>query len=108
LTGAEFVRRLATHVLPAGFTKIRHYGLLGNNQRARLVPRARLALAGSRWHQPTAPTPPAVRPVATTGCPACGSRRLTCLGRQTPDGGFRGLRPKAVPPAHPARAPDTS
>ena len=110
LTGEEFVRRLAAHVLPAGFTKIRHYGLLGNNQRARRVPLARTALASSRWHQPLAPaapatTAPAAAPRPANGCPACGSARLTCVGRLTADGRFR--RCHRTPPA-PSRAPDTS
>ena len=49
LSGADFVHRLSLHVLPRGFTKIRHYGLLGNNRRQRTVPLARAALARSRW-----------------------------------------------------------
>ena len=41
LTGVEFIRRLRLHLLPRGFTKIRHYGLLGNNRRHQRVPQAR-------------------------------------------------------------------
>ena len=29
LTAEEFLRRFVQHVLPKGFVKIRHYGLLG-------------------------------------------------------------------------------
>lgn len=36
LSGVEFLHRLSLHVLPEGFTKIRHYGLLGNNLRRSL------------------------------------------------------------------------
>jgi hypothetical protein len=47
LTGVEFIRRLRLHLLPRGFTKIRHYGLLGNNRRHRRVAQARTALVTS-------------------------------------------------------------
>jgi hypothetical protein len=30
---AEFIRRFLLHVLPDGFVKIRHFGLLGNRNR---------------------------------------------------------------------------
>jgi hypothetical protein len=33
LSAAEFLRRWVAHVLPAGFVKIRHYGLLANRGR---------------------------------------------------------------------------
>jgi hypothetical protein len=34
LEGVEFLRRWVSHVLPRGFVKIRHYGLLANRHRA--------------------------------------------------------------------------
>jgi hypothetical protein len=40
----EFVRRFCLHVLPRGFVKIRHYGLLGNRQRHKRLERARRLL----------------------------------------------------------------
>ena len=33
LTALEFVRRLLLHVLPTGFMRIRHYGILANRHR---------------------------------------------------------------------------
>jgi len=33
LSGVEFVRRFLMHVLPKGFVKIRHYGLLANRNK---------------------------------------------------------------------------
>ncbi|HWI54367.1 MAG TPA: IS91 family transposase [Desulfobacteria bacterium] len=33
LTAEEFIRRFLIHILPSGFMKIRHYGLLGNRNR---------------------------------------------------------------------------
>jgi hypothetical protein len=44
LSGVEFIRRFCRHVLPPGFTKIRHYGLLGNNRKASAIPQVRLLL----------------------------------------------------------------
>ena len=34
LDGVEFLRRFLMHTLPKGFTRIRHFGFLSNNQRA--------------------------------------------------------------------------
>lgn len=56
--GVEFVRRLAEHVLPAGFTRIRHYGLLSA---------AHVHAAWQSAYQqlaPTRPTTPAEAPAA--------------------------------------------
>ena len=33
LDGAEFIRRFLMHVLPKGFVKIRHYGILANRNK---------------------------------------------------------------------------
>ena len=33
LDALEFLRRFGTHVLPSGFVKVRHYGLLANRFR---------------------------------------------------------------------------
>ena len=52
LDADEFVRRFLLHVLPRGFTRLRHYGLLANRCRAR-----KLALCRGLLGQP-APEPP--------------------------------------------------
>ncbi len=49
LDADEFIRRLLLHVLPRGFTRLRHYGLLANRCRAR-----KLALCRGLLHQPAA------------------------------------------------------
>jgi len=33
LSGVEFLRRFATHILPAGFVRIRHYGFLASRNK---------------------------------------------------------------------------
>jgi hypothetical protein len=45
LDAVEFIRRFLLHVLPAGFVKIRHFGLLANRNRSRA-----LALCRSHLH----------------------------------------------------------
>ena len=49
LDGGEFIRRFLLHVLPAGFVKIRHFGLLANRNR-----RQALALCRVHLHPSTA------------------------------------------------------
>lgn len=82
LTGVEFLRRFLFHVLPRGFTKIRHYGLLGNNRHQRRVALARAALE----HSPLRFEPKAAHPAPAQGptpmlCPHCQSNRLRSVAR---------------------------
>jgi hypothetical protein len=44
LTAHEFLRRFLIHVLPAGFHRIRHFGLFANHQRTRQLERLRALL----------------------------------------------------------------
>jgi hypothetical protein len=44
LEAQEFLRRFALHVLPSGFMRIRHYGLLANRNKRALLADARAAL----------------------------------------------------------------
>ena len=48
LDADEFIRRFLLHVLPRGFTRLRHYGLLANRCRAR-----KLAMCRALFGQPT-------------------------------------------------------
>src|ERR1700688_1035071 len=45
LATSEFIRRFLMHVLPGGFPRIRHYGLLASSARAENIARARQLLA---------------------------------------------------------------
>jgi len=47
LAGVEFLRRFLLHVLPRGFPRIRHYGLLGNRARAAKLAACRLQLGAT-------------------------------------------------------------
>jgi hypothetical protein len=74
----EFIRRFLMHVLPAGFHRIRYYGLLASGQRAENVARARELLA-----PPIIPvdaikaiSPNAADAQTTNLCPCCGGRMI--------------------------------
>lgn len=38
LDGVEFVRRFLMHVPPKGFVRVRHYGILSNQNKRKLIP----------------------------------------------------------------------
>ncbi len=44
LSAAAFIHRFLLHVLPKGFQRIRHYGLLANRHKAACLAKARAAL----------------------------------------------------------------
>ena len=99
LPADEFLRRFRQHLLPRGFTKIRHYGLLANHARSRLIAQARGALAES---SPAVPALPASAPPpdpAPPRCPHCGDTRLYVRGLLRPDGRFVAVRAARVVPA---------
>jgi Putative transposase/Transposase zinc-binding domain len=74
----EFIRRFLLHVLPKGFHRIRHYGLLANGARAEIIARARELLAVAAAEVETddpATTDPAPKARAYP-CPCCGGRMI--------------------------------
>ncbi len=75
LSAEEFLRRFVQHVLPKGFMKIRHYGLLASRQReARLRLARRLLL--TTLVVTTLVVSSSLAPAESPRCPACGSVRL--------------------------------
>ena len=96
LSPDEFIRRFLLHVLPKGFHRIRHYGLLASAGCKANIARAKELMAA-----PMAEVdPPAVHdtadPEATTDhrppCPCCGGRMIIEVFA-------RGGAPRARPPA---------
>jgi hypothetical protein len=75
LATPEFIRRFLIHVLPAGFHRIRHYGLLANPVRAKQLPRLRELLANDTAdsNSPIKGTTDDEPPTSTYTCPACGA-----------------------------------
>jgi Putative transposase/Transposase zinc-binding domain len=95
---SEFIRRFLLHVLPAGFRRVRHYGLLANAHRAAKLAQCRRLLAargvsdGADRSDITQMVRSALEP---SGCPCCGAsmRMIEALPLQT-------VRP------YPVRRPD--
>ena len=92
LSPDEFIRRFLLHVLPKGFHRIRHYGLLASAGRKANVARARELLA--------APAPPesddtVPLPDPRPPCPCCGGRMVIIEIFQ------RAAQARAPPASHP-------
>jgi len=73
LSTDEFIRRFLLHVLPKGFHRIRHYGLLASAGRKANVARARELLAAPAPAEVEETAPP---PDARPPCPCCGGRMV--------------------------------
>ena len=86
LDAHEFLRRFALHVLPRGFNRIRHYGLLANRNKGALLARARAALdAPAPAPERTAPESVAafwqrVADIDIARCPNCLRGTLRVVG----------------------------
>jgi hypothetical protein len=94
LAADEFIRRFLLHVLPRGFHRIRHYGLLAGSARKNSLAQARelLAIAPSPDADP-ADQPVDVRPP----CPRCGGHMIVVEA-------FERWRQPRAPPHAPAPA----
>ena len=98
----EFIRRFLMHVLPKGFHRIRHYGLLASGHRSANLARARELLAlPARSEPPQAPIAdePCMLP---RPCPCCGGRMFII------ETFARGCEPNHRPTAPAAIRIDTS
>jgi hypothetical protein len=87
LSAEEFLRRFVTHVLPKGFMKIRHYGLLASRQREAHLHRARQLLFAVTVLTAVTSGAPSSEAAETTQakCPRCGGTRLLhCPLEQSP------------------------
>ena len=73
----EFIRRFLMHVLPRGFHRIRHYGLLAHAARANNIARVRELLAAPKPINEAADVTDADQPQAPEHpCPCCGGRMV--------------------------------
>ncbi len=69
----EFIRRFLLHVLPHGFHRIRHYGLLANGNRVHNIARARELLAVPEPEDSAEDNDDKT----PNTCPCCGGRMIT-------------------------------
>ena len=105
LDGQEFIRRFLLHVLPPGFQRIRHYGLLGNRHRAAKLARCRELLAAPAPMLPQEAPPldyqdryQRLTGVSLRDCPECGHGQMFCVESFLP-----GAQPRGPPGRHDER-----
>src|SRR6059036_36565 len=94
LDADEFIRRFLIHVLPDGFHRIRHYGLLANGNRTGNIALARRLLGGPDPPPSSGDSDGTENPhedSAWNACPCCGGRMIIietfepgCQPRQWP------------------------
>jgi hypothetical protein len=101
LDASEFTRRFLLHVLPSGFQRIRHYGLLANCHREARLEQCRQLLA-------VPPPPPPDEPadyqdqyqhltgISLRDCPRCGKGQMVRIETFLPGTPVRG--PPGVAP----------
>jgi len=86
LSAAEFLARFLLHVLPAGFVRIRHFGLLASRTRTAKLARCRELLGQAPAPPPGPPESLAALMQRLSGmdiarCPMCRQGRLRGPGR---------------------------
>ena len=97
LTSDEFIRRFLLHVLPRGFHRIRHYGLLAGSSRSASLARARTLLGVAPEPDDAGPEPSA------DPCPPC----PCCSGTMIVIATFGRWGQPRAPPATTAPVRDT-
>jgi hypothetical protein len=95
LRAEEFLRRFLLHVVPRGFVRIRHFGLLANRTRQAKLPRCRqllaVAAAAATALLPAGPQESltaSLAPATPARCPACGGGRLRVKALLDPQRGI--------------------
>jgi hypothetical protein len=101
LEAHTFIQRFLRHVLPSGFIRIRHYGLLANRSKAYALPLCRQALGHVEPPPPSEPQSVAQWMQRWTGiditrCPACGHQPLERRPLLMGIGGNRNRAPPAL------------
>jgi hypothetical protein len=88
LSSGEFIRRFGQHILPKGFVKMHHYGILGNSNRKKRINDI-LKKMNLPLHPPTVKIPYQLRMLEKYGvdvniCPSCSQGRLVLIEKVYP------------------------
>ena len=78
LSDAEFIRRFSLHILPKGFTRIRHYGILSSYYKRTIVPELQKELGRPKVAEAT--------PLLHRRCPVCKKGSLVTVATFTARG----------------------
>jgi hypothetical protein len=83
----EFIRRFSMHILPKGFVRIRHYGILSSSTKKAAIP-----LIKNQFSQQVSvlPEPRILKPYNAKTCPHCKTETMISLE----------TLPKRGPPSH--------
>ncbi len=73
----EFIRRFQQHILPKGFRRVRHYGILSSAWKKEKLPHLQLKLANKDAEKPS--EKPQIEPSKHNTCVHCGSSDLVVL-----------------------------
>lgn len=71
LNHAEFIRRFSQHILPKGFTRIRHYGILSSTLKKKVIPRLQATIGSLKSADQ--------KPIMHRICPLCKKGKLSTL-----------------------------
>lgn len=71
LTHAEFIRRFSQHILPKGFTRIRHFGILSSTLKKKILPMLQATIGSLKAADQ--------KPIMHRICPICKKGTLTTL-----------------------------
>jgi len=76
LEDTEFIRRFSLHILPSGFVRIRHYGILSSTGKRVTIPSI-----SKQWAQKDIGfiDRRQTRPFDRTVCPCCGKRSMVTV-----------------------------
>lgn len=74
LSTNEFIRRFLIHVLPDGFHRIRHYGVLASSKRKANIAKVRTLLGAEMPKQDVPPTTEVIPLILREPCPGCGGQ----------------------------------
>lgn len=89
LEGMEFIRRFALHILPRGFVRIRHYGILSGTSKGAAIPVIREQLPGEKRREVEVRDLEEYNPLL---CPCCKKETMLTLQVLAKRGPPQGMR----------------